>query len=123
MDAAGATPVPRDARIGHSRPLEGRTMRAIETSAYQVAQRFTGIREVDGSVSNPQILAMLRLDDEWPQDDAAEFGVRVANPHALQRVMRVETCRTPRNVRLNFNSDPELRPNVRLNFDSDPELR
>jgi uncharacterized protein (TIGR02594 family) len=44
-------------------------MRKIELSAFDMAQRFTGITEVPGSTSNPQILAMLRLDMEWPEGD------------------------------------------------------
>lgn len=36
---------------------------------FAIAERFTGSTEVDGSVSNPQILAMLKLDAEWPGDD------------------------------------------------------
>jgi len=36
---------------------------------YQIAERFVGLKEVAGSASNPQILAMLRLDNSWPNDD------------------------------------------------------
>jgi uncharacterized protein (TIGR02594 family) len=48
-------------------------MRKIELSAYELAQRFVGISEVGGAASNPQILAMLRLDDTWPADDAVPW--------------------------------------------------
>lgn len=41
----------------------------ISTSAYQIAARFIGIREVTGAAANPQILAMLRLDNSWPAGD------------------------------------------------------
>lgn len=44
-------------------------MNKIELSAFDLAQRFVGMREVAGSTSNPQILAMLRLDQEWPAGD------------------------------------------------------
>lgn len=44
-------------------------MRTIEITAFDLAQRFVGAREVAGSSSNPQILAMLRLDQEWPEGD------------------------------------------------------
>ena len=44
-------------------------MRKTEISAYELAQRFAGIHEVSGSTANPQILAMLKLDNEWPDDD------------------------------------------------------
>ena len=36
---------------------------------YQLAERFIGIKEVPGSEDNLQIMAMLKLDDEWPQHD------------------------------------------------------
>lgn len=45
----------------------------MDITAYQLAQRFVGIREVPGSTSNEQILAMLRLDDEWPEDDSVPW--------------------------------------------------
>lgn len=38
-------------------------------NAFDLAQRFTGIKEVGGSVDNPQILAMLKLDNDWPEGD------------------------------------------------------
>jgi len=40
------------------------------TNLFTVAQRFTGIKETGGAIlSNPLILAMLRLDASWVQDD------------------------------------------------------
>jgi uncharacterized protein (TIGR02594 family) len=36
---------------------------------YDLAERFIGIREVAGSVDNPQIMAMLNLDHDWPTHD------------------------------------------------------
>jgi len=41
----------------------------IKTSAFRVAKTFIGIREIKGSVDNPQILAMLKLDTDWPSND------------------------------------------------------
>lgn len=38
-------------------------------TAYDLATRFVGVREVNGQVHNPQILAMLRLDAQWPEGD------------------------------------------------------
>jgi uncharacterized protein (TIGR02594 family) len=38
-------------------------------NAFQIAQRFIGIEEVGGTVDNPMILAMLRLDSGWPEHD------------------------------------------------------
>lgn len=44
-------------------------MKTIEISAFKLAQRFVGIKEVAGTASNPHILAMLRLDQDWPKGD------------------------------------------------------
>lgn len=38
-------------------------------TAYTLATRFVGIEEAPGAVSNPAILAMLRLDQKWPSGD------------------------------------------------------
>jgi len=44
-------------------------MKKIEITAYDLARRFVGMTEVAGKVSNPQILAMLQLDQVWPEQD------------------------------------------------------
>lgn len=44
-------------------------MKKLEVTAFDIAQRFVGITETSGTVSNPQILAMLRLDNAWPEGD------------------------------------------------------
>jgi uncharacterized protein (TIGR02594 family) len=36
---------------------------------YKLAERFIGIKEVRGSCDNAQILAMLKLDVDWPEHD------------------------------------------------------
>jgi len=51
----------------------------MEITAYDIAQRFIGIREVDGSVANPAILAMLRLDGDWPKDDSVPWCAAFTN--------------------------------------------
>jgi len=54
----------------HKEILKGRVkMKKIEITAYELAQRFVGMTEVAGKVSNPQILAMLQLDLSWPEQD------------------------------------------------------
>lgn len=40
-----------------------------EVTAFDLAQRFVGVREVSGALDSPQILAMLRLDATWPEHD------------------------------------------------------
>ena len=44
-------------------------MKAIETSAFHMAQRFVGIEEMAGTASNTHVLAMLHLDQKWPKGD------------------------------------------------------
>ncbi len=44
-------------------------MEKIELTAFKMAQRFIGINEISGAASNPQILAMLKLDNKWPDGD------------------------------------------------------
>ena len=44
-------------------------MNFTKEHAFDLAQRYSGIKEVGGSIDNPAILAMLRLDNEWPQND------------------------------------------------------
>jgi uncharacterized protein (TIGR02594 family) len=38
-------------------------------TAFALAERFIGLREVPGLASNPELLAMLRLDAAWPDGD------------------------------------------------------
>ena len=37
--------------------------------AFNVAQTFIGTEEIGGGMDNPMVLAMLRLDNQWPQND------------------------------------------------------
>lgn len=41
----------------------------MEVTAYRLAERFVGLAEVAGATSNPQVLAMLRLDAGWVESD------------------------------------------------------
>jgi uncharacterized protein (TIGR02594 family) len=41
----------------------------IQITAFDLSQRFIGIKEVSGSLDNPQIMAMLKLDSSWPDHD------------------------------------------------------
>lgn len=45
----------------------------MNITAYQLAQRFTGIEEVQGGTANLKILNMLRLDAQWPTDDSVPW--------------------------------------------------
>lgn len=44
-------------------------MTKLEISAFDLAQRFVGIKELPGPKDNPFILAMLQLDTPWPPHD------------------------------------------------------
>lgn len=44
-------------------------MTGITVTPFDIAMRFIGLQEVEGSVSNPQVLAMLQLDAKWVEDD------------------------------------------------------
>lgn len=44
-------------------------MKTIGINAYDLAQRFNGMNELPGTLDNPQILAMLRLDTNVPEHD------------------------------------------------------
>ncbi len=41
----------------------------MNITAFAIAQQFIGLSEVAGSTSNPQVLAMLQLDETWVQND------------------------------------------------------
>jgi len=69
-------------------------MKKKEISAYEIAQRFVGIKEVSGSTANPQILAMLKLDQKWPEDDSVPWCSGFVNYVAwLLRLPRSKSLR------------------------------
>jgi uncharacterized protein (TIGR02594 family) len=42
-------------------------------TAFDLAQRFVGVKETPGATSTPLVLAMLQLDGDWPKDDAVPW--------------------------------------------------
>jgi uncharacterized protein (TIGR02594 family) len=69
-------------------------MKKIEISAYEIAQRFVGIEEIPGSTASPQILAMLKLDQQWPEDDSVPWCSGFVNYVAwLLRLPRSKSLR------------------------------
>lgn len=63
-------------------------------NAFDIAQRFVGIKEVGGSVDNPQIMAMLKLDNDWPEADEVPWCSAFANYIAwLLRLPRSKSLR------------------------------
>lgn len=51
----------------------------MQVSAFTLAQRFVGLKEAPGPVSNPQVLAMLRLDDASIADDSTAWCSALVN--------------------------------------------
>ena len=41
----------------------------MHITAYQLAQRYVGIKEISGVIDNPIVMAMLKLDQDWPEND------------------------------------------------------
>ena len=54
-------------------------MRKIELTAFDLAQRFIKVKEVKGTVDNPFIMAMLKLDQDWPEHDEVPWCSAFAN--------------------------------------------
>lgn len=51
----------------------------MNVTAFDIAQRFTGVSEVSGGLHNPQIMAMLKLDMQWPDGDEVPWCSAFAN--------------------------------------------
>jgi uncharacterized protein (TIGR02594 family) len=66
----------------------------MEVTAFQIAERFIGIKEVPGAKDNPQILSMLKLDGEWPEHDEVPWCSAFVNYVAwLLRLPRSKSLR------------------------------
>ncbi len=51
----------------------------MNITAFDIAQRFVGTTEVAGSLDNPQLMAMLKLDNNWPTGDEVPWCSAFAN--------------------------------------------
>lgn len=90
-------------------------MQKIETNAYLMAQRFVGMKEVSGTASNPAVLAMLRLDDTWPEDDSVPWCSAFTNYVAwLLRLPRSKSLRARSWLQVGM---PVLWKDVAIGFD------
>lgn len=69
----------------------------MQISAYDLATRFIGVKEIPGSRANPMVLAMLQLDGDWPQDDSVPWCSAFTNYIAW-------LLRLPRSKALNARS-------------------
>lgn len=66
----------------------------MEITAYDLAQRFVGIAEAPGAPSNPHVLAMLKLDQSWPEGDDVAWCSAFTNYIAwLLRLPRSKSLR------------------------------
>ena len=67
----------------------------ISTTAFEMAQRFVGIKEIPGrDNNNDQILAMLKLEDPWPSCDEVPWCSAFVNYIAwLVRLPRSKSLR------------------------------
>jgi len=88
-------------------------MKKIEITAYDLAQRFVGMTEVAGKVSNPQILAMLQLDQLWPEQDEVPWCSAFVN--YITWLLRL-----PRSKSLGARSWLQVGIPIPINFE-DPE--
>lgn len=68
--------------------------RTVQTGPFDLAMRFVGVSEVPGSKDNPAILAMLRLDNDWPESDEVPWCSGFVNVVAwLLRLPRSKSLR------------------------------
>ncbi len=66
----------------------------MNITAFQLAQRFIGIKEIAGEMDNPQIVAMLKLDVSWPEGDEVPWCAAFVNYIAwLLRLPRSKSLR------------------------------
>jgi uncharacterized protein (TIGR02594 family) len=64
-------------------------------TAWDIAERFVGLKEIPGTKKDDhQIMAMLKLDDEWPEDDEVPWCSAFVNYVAwLLRLPRSKSLR------------------------------
>ena len=48
-------------------------------SPFEMASQFVGLSEINGVLNNPMILAMLRLDTSWPENDETPWCAAFMN--------------------------------------------
>jgi len=64
---------------------------------FDIAERFSGMKELAGDTDNPQIMAFLQLDASWPEHDEVPWCSGFANFVAW-------ICRAPRSKSLRARS-------------------
>lgn len=87
----------------------------MDITAYDIASRFIGIKEVSGRVSNPQILSMLHLDVKWPKGDEVPWCSAFVNYVSwLLRLPRSKSLRARSWLEVGI---PRSFENVQIGFD------
>ena len=87
----------------------------MNVTAYSIAQRFVGTKEVPGKEDNPQVLAMLRLDGVWPEHDEVPWCSAFTNYIAwLLRLPRSKSLAARSWLRVGI---PVLWTQARVGFD------
>jgi len=80
----------------------------MNVTAFDIAQVFTGEKEMGGGLDNPLILAMLKTDNDWPQDDEVPWCSAFVNFVA-------KLLRLPRSKSLRARSWLEIGKGIPLN--------
>lgn len=80
----------------------------MNITAFDIAQVFTGEKEMAGGLDNPLILAMLKTDNNWPQDDEVPWCSAFVN-------FVCKLLRLPRSKSLRARSWLEIGKGVPLN--------
>ena len=75
--------------------------------AYDIAQRFVGMKEIVGDEDNPAIMTFLKLDNSWPEHDEVPWCSGFVNYVAW-------LCRLPRSKSLRARSWLEVGYPIKL---------
>lgn len=51
----------------------------MDVTAFKIAQRFVGLKEMPGAMNEPLVLGMLRLDSKWVEKDETPWCSAFAN--------------------------------------------
>lgn len=77
-------------------------------NAFDLAQRFIGIKEFDGTEHNHQIMAMLKLDNSWPGEDEVPWCSAFTNYICwLSYLPRSESLRARSWLRIGYRVELE----------------
>lgn len=81
----------------------------VKITAFDIAERFIGTKEIPGQKDNPMILSMLKLDGEWPEHDEVPWCSAFVNYVAwLLRLPRSKSLAARSWLRVGVAIDPSL---------------